>query len=246
LVAAWIAFEPALPASDKATGLYKALLDLNDVMRIGATAVAAFVASIAGAVLSTFTVMVVNWFLRSAWSQGLACWITEECQRMTPDEQHRLNESPRLHARVDALKASPSLNPFDYLPGGRERAVVRLRQSEWRQLRFRLLKQHPEIYTEIDRMESEAEFRFAIAIPVIALGIAAAERATTYQTLWGVGGTVIGLLLIRAAVAVSGATERTMVDLIEDRVVTLPVMDAIRDASAVSRDSLIRDDRNAL
>jgi hypothetical protein len=42
--------------------------------------------------------------------------------------------------------------------------------------------------------------------------------------------------LIRAGVAVSGTTERTMVDLIEDRVVTLPLMDAIREADDASTD----------
>jgi hypothetical protein len=114
-----------------------------------------------------------------------------------------------------------------YLPTGSHWAVLRLRQSEWRQLRFRLLQHQAAIYTEIDRLESEAEFRFAIALPVILVGFAAAGQATEANTAIAVGGVNLGALLARAGVAVSGTTERTMVDLVLDRVVTLPVMDAL-------------------
>ena len=104
LLAGWIAFEPAtLPPADKASGLYKAVLDLNDFLSIGVTAVAAFVASIIGGVLSTLTAMVVNWFLRSAWSQDLGCCINEQCRYLTPAEKDRLNESAWLTQRITAL-----------------------------------------------------------------------------------------------------------------------------------------------
>ena len=206
-------------------------------MSVGATVVAAFISSVIGAILSTFTALVANRVLRTAWSQPLDAWITEECRRLTPAETHRLSESQQLKARLNALRTVPSRNPLAYRRKGKEHEPLRLRQSEWRQLRFRLLENHPAIYGEIDRMESEAEFRFAIALPAIILGIAAGERAATHGALWTVGGVLVGLALVRAGVAVSGTTERTMVDLVQDRVVRLPVMDAIRDADTPAGDA---------
>lgn len=87
-----------LSAADKATGLYRALLDLNDVISFGATAVIALVASILGGVLSTFTTMVVNRFLRSAWPQTLDSRLYESAAAWRP--QRGLGSRSRNDCRL--------------------------------------------------------------------------------------------------------------------------------------------------
>jgi hypothetical protein len=79
----------------------------------------------------------------------------------------------------------------------------------------------------MDRLEAEAEFRFSVALPVAFVGIAAAVAAPGPGQLYWITGVALGIVLIGTSVAVSVVTEDTMVDLVADRVVQLPVIAAI-------------------
>jgi hypothetical protein len=57
-----------------------------------------------------------------------------------------------------------------------KRRVVR----ELRLARTSLLADHPAIFSEIDRVRSEAEFRGAVAVPLFGLGLALGWRATAW------------------------------------------------------------------
>jgi hypothetical protein len=83
------------------------------------------------------------------------------------------------------------------------------------------------MYDEIDRLEGEAEFRFAVAVPVAFVGAAAMFRVPQHGWALLCAGVVLGILLVIAGATVTRTAERTMVDLLVSGTIVLPVEQAI-------------------
>jgi hypothetical protein len=86
LLGVWLLADP--PDPDHATGLYKRLVDLNAVVKVGLTAVAIFVASVIGAALSTMVAIVVNVVWRGGWSRPLHGWLCDALRSVEDGVDH--------------------------------------------------------------------------------------------------------------------------------------------------------------
>jgi hypothetical protein len=234
LVGVWLLADPSVSRhTAHPMGIYKSLDDLNGAIKVGLAGVAVFVASVVGGVITTFVAAGVNVVSRGGWSRPLAPWL-EDARKSAADHAVRSFGLPlrspvpeHLKVRLEALCDVPGRAKFWRYFSPDAWVYVRERQREWRQLRFRLLRERPEVFNEIDRLEAEAEFRSAVALPVAFLGVAVAIAAPGRDWPYWVGGAVLALLLFAAGVATSIAVEQTMADLVADRVVRLPVIAAI-------------------
>lgn len=225
VLAIWLAFQP----QDNAE-LAGHLTPLRDVVgTAGVTLLAGVATYITGAVVTTASDFVVQLVIAGGWFKPLAGWLEAEVKRRDPEQMivkrdgsttdrglteryHRLRDGSGEHG----LLRSPSKETLE---------SIRVVQQEWRQVHFRLMEEKPELFSEVDRLESEGEFRSAIALPVAGLGIAAASRG---GAPWlAVAGVVAGVLLARGGVAITGQAERAVADFVLDDRVKLPFLDAV-------------------
>jgi hypothetical protein len=68
-----------------------------------------------------------------------------------------------------------------------ERLLIRVLLQEWDTLPLTIVSTKPELYGEIDRLRSEAEFRFALRGPLTLLGVVLAVRLGAWTSLIPLG-----------------------------------------------------------
>jgi hypothetical protein len=224
LLAGWIAFEPHVHHLDSATGIYGSLSDLEDLIgRGGETAALAFTAYLLGSLVVTLMEATSRRTLRAGAFRRL---LPGEFQvnaakviAQIPDPMERTRLAERLHAL--------------YAPPRRLRiwkdARVQALQQEWRMIQFQLLVKQPVLAAEIDRIESEAEFRRALVIP---LALLAAAIGVSGGRWWIVALLVLlDVLVLRASIFATLDAEHATADLLLSDVVQLPLIDALERGS---------------
>jgi hypothetical protein len=232
VLAIWLAFQP----QDNAE-LAGHITPLKNVVgTAGVTVLAGIVTYVTGAVVTTTSDFVVQLVIAGGWFKPLAGWLETEVARRDPDQMIVKRDgsirdggiTERYHRLCDGS------GKHGYLKSPRKRMRenilvvhenIRVVQQEWRQVHFRLMEEKPELFSEVDRLESEGEFRIAIARPVAGLGIAAAFRG---GSPWlAAAGVAAGVLLARGGVAITGQAERAVADFVLDERVKLPFLDAV-------------------
>jgi hypothetical protein len=225
VLAIWLAFQP----QDNAE-LAGHLTPLKDIVGTAGVAVLVGIATyVTGAVVTTASDAVVQLVIAGGWFKRLAGWLEAEVARRDPAQTVVKRDGSiadgDLTERYHRLRAGSGRLGFWGSPGRQTRESIRVVQQEWRQVHFRLMEEKPELFSEVDRLESEGEFRTAIALPVAGLGIAAAFSG---GSVWlGVIGVVAGILLSRGGVAITGHAERAVADFVLDERVKLPFLDAL-------------------
>ena len=117
-------------------------------------------------------------------------------------------------------------------------------RREWRQIHMRLLGNDTELYGEIDRFESEAEFRTTLAAPVVVLGIVVAFRVDPW---WAVVAVLVGAIGFAGLLGWAGGRSRqaaglALYDAIEDERAKVPTLVRLKVAIKEIRPSKPPDD----
>lgn len=223
LLALWIAIGP-LPSADHATGVYGSLLSLRRVFNVaGPAAVVGVAAYLAGAIVTGLTEFVSRFGMRRGMQIRL-----RSLKQEADDLIGAVAPGPRqtqLEQRRAALFPE-EIGPV-FFGQLRELALI---QQEWRQTRFRLLTDHPELFAEIDRLDAEAEFRRALLLPIVLIGAAVVSRTSSVPAAIGlaVGFVLLAVGLLLAAIQLAKEAEQAVADVILDEQVTLPLIAALR------------------
>jgi hypothetical protein len=225
VLAIWLAFQP----QDNAE-LARHLTPLRDVVgTAGVTVLAGIATYVTGAVVTTASDFVVQLVIAGGWFKRLADWLEIEVRRRDPEQiivkRCGSTADGGMTERYHRLRGGSGKRGFWGSPSKETRKSIRVVQQEWRQVHFRLMEKKPELFSEVDRLEAEGEFRSAIALPVAGLGIAAAFRGGS--PWFAVAGLVAGVLLARGGVAITGQAERAVADFVLDKRVKLPFLDAV-------------------
>lgn len=219
LLAVWLAVEPHFASVHANTPIAKsvrsAYFTLSPAARAGALAFAAY---LLGSLIATASELATGMWLRNAWFHPLVGWL----EKRVPSGDSL--DDAELHDRFDALRTTPKRQVVPWqLVRAKSRDALRLRQLEWRLVRFSLLTTDTAVYGELDRLEAEGEFRVAVGVSVIALGIALATRRGPYMWWMPLVATgTLGVALLLASVHVAKQVEQVVVDLIKDGRIPLP------------------------
>jgi hypothetical protein len=129
--------------------------------------------------------------------------LDEAARTSTENEpKARVAESPgdppaQQHADVSPADATQT---YDERAGAAQSIVHMIRVQEWERLPLTIVGERPELYTEIDRFQSEADFRSALIGPIAGLLLTVGVRsgAVGPMLIAAVGALLVGALL-RAA-----------------------------------------------
>ena len=105
-------------------------------------------------------------------------------------------------------------------------SATRTVQREWRQTHFRLLVERPALFGELDRLEAEGEFRFAIALPLFVLGIVLTDRLDSWWMATGTAAVVT--ILVLGGMESTKRAENALSDLVLHGLVELPFITAVK------------------
>ena len=229
LLALWLLVEDHLPDDPGANGIYEALLQLRAVTSaIGPTALVAFAAYLLGALVTTATDIVASYFF------GIRIgWLANRANDFGREESRKLlSRVPESDLRDDLVAR---WNHLYHPEAATRRKRLRSIQQEWRLVRLRLLREHPEAFTEVDRLDAEGEFRRALIGPVIFLGGVVCVRLEGAAAVLagGISLMLAGFLYI-AARQMTVEAEQAMADLVVDGPVTLPIIAAMKAAATPS------------
>jgi hypothetical protein len=244
LLVIWLAIEPGLPDEDDATGLVASLLVLKDAASpLGLAAAATFAAYVLGSVAEAVagplawlaTLPITPWLtdeykpprrLGSRSYSAAADDLTEKARSGLWDLCGRVSsEAARTLRRSDVRGLTNDVAGIDFNPEGD--SVFNEAQKELAQMRTRLLADEPELFSMVDRLYAEAEFRIAIAPPLVGLAIVIVFRGP-----WWLGVPIVitaGLLRIQGAQRYRASNE-ALVEAARIGKVTPPVVDRLRAA----------------
>lgn len=223
LLLGWIPLHDRIPPENTATGLWDVLYDLGDnvsVLGIGVAAsfVAYLLGSVSGACFDQLLARPGRWhtFLATRRGHRLIYLFCETAViprlSVTGETLSRLMQG----AEVEMRTAAPRTTRFaEYWvrPGGSilRESLARAVRGDFDLIERRLIGEHPELYSEADRLGAEARFRFAIIPPLMVLSVLLAAR---YSWTWAF------LLLPIAVLFVQGlARHRERGDLLVDALV---------------------------
>jgi hypothetical protein len=195
---------------------------------IGPTVVVAFAAYLVGSLVTTATDIIAS----SVFGIRVG-WLANRANDFGREESHALlSRVPKSDLR-DNLEARWR---HLYRPeAATRRKRLRSIQQEWRLVRLRLLREHPEAFSEVDRLDAEGEFRRALIGPVIFLGIAVGVRLEGAAAVLAGGiSLMLAALLYVAARQMTVEAEQAMADLVVDGPVTLPIIAALKAAATPS------------
>jgi hypothetical protein len=288
LLAGWLALSPELPTKAKATGIYKSLLELGDVVSVvGKGAALAFTAYLVGAVsevlghalaraprrvpaavkaavkapFASVRQMHDAYFqvrsgapvqparspsgrqvaplLSDVALEDLTLFISDEFSQLPASvEKHPI--STRDPERSEADRGTFQRPTGAKGPGRKQAPVLRLREqvmTEFSRTRRRLLTTKPELFSEIDRLRSEAELRKALALPLAALAIALAKPRDdgamwtdlgSYDLWWLIGGAFVVTSLAWQGQRRRQEADEALVDALITRQVVAPAIERLR------------------
>jgi hypothetical protein len=228
LFAIWLAVAPVKPAA-KQTGVPGILhTGYDSLSPIAATAVLTAAAYLVGSVVFTMETWAAEFWIRNAWSAALINWL--EGQVVDPDALDGTARE-KYEALITAKRKSARGFPGELLsPIWAPRGSLRLRQEEWRFVRYRLMSQHPELFAELDRLESEGDLRLAVGPPIAALGIVAAWKTGPLlpAVLIAAASAAIGIASMLTSLRAANQAEELVVDLLRTGMVELPLLEEVR------------------
>jgi hypothetical protein len=151
-----------------------------------------------------------------------------------PPEEESSRYQALTISRDDAIPSRT--NPLRWRPKHLRNSGLRYRQEEYRLVRFRLLSNHPELFAELHRIESESELRITIAPPILALGIVVAARTPSLIGAIAITACAFLLALLSAISSLRAAmqAEKILVDLIKWEIVALPWLERHQHNAATS------------
>lgn len=195
----WLAVEPSVPRrSGDATGIWASLVRL-DTVASGAVVVAmvSFAAYVAGSLfLIVSTSVVPDRVSRVLMTVG------RDMTAMEGGPLHRLlpsvDEAGAFHAHISERVAIETDDDRTITGPATLRVISSLAYLDWPYLSLSVVGTQPHLYAEIDRFESEADFRAALIGPIVALACVVAFRL---DALWYSALVLLGGLGIAAALA---------------------------------------------
>lgn len=231
LLAIWLGAEPFIGEPRHATGIYASVVRLRGfASAFGVIALISFVAYIVGS-LWMVTVQAGGrllhrsaehyairfasrrWSLRRA-PRGTG---TGEAQRVgsigkvLPEGSER--DDLRRHLREQVSAALREAGDHSGSPA--EKAVEKVTDTvagqlvaqDWRWLPQRIVGEFPQLYSEIDRYEAEAEFRGGLIGPIVGVGVVVAVRLS--NTVWVSAIVVVIVALLASVLALARTEART-------------------------------------
>lgn len=175
LVDLWLIFGGRIPSREEATGIVAKLYALDGVIsQVGFVLALSFVAYLLGAISGSGSAILIKLLRRLPGSREVFNRYGESLD----------TEIARIFARYPGRR--------DIIPPPRPDVMEDLQA-----VRARLMAEQTTLYGEYDRLQSEAEFRVAILLPLTTL---IAVVAFDVHPLWFLGLLAIGLLAYQAAV----------------------------------------------
>jgi hypothetical protein len=240
LLTIWLAIEPGLAESTKATGIYASLVRLSDATGNAVVlAVIGFLAYMLGSVTTSAVLALARDALPKAHrgnpvrSLVLARVFAADARLREHTEIASLDEAA---ARPEArdLFAPPAEEPFvrdgDNPVQITENLEVRIRRyGSWREAKLQLLSKDPQLYAELDRHEAERELRLALLAPLLALTIVVAVRVGPWYASLALAVTGLALLWVLKVQAAMARewSERVLLDVIRNGTVTVPLLEQL-------------------
>lgn len=272
LLAIAIAFEPHVPDRESATGLFASLIAVKEeIGPVGQGIVVAFTAYLLGSVVQAATSGSIQRTIaywgpeskqndasledRTPLGEFTIRWVRmafAQIQEAFGMTQAELVDSGRLkglifHERQRSLLGvtGKPKSPTELVANRLAKAIV----GDARITQGRLLGAEPEWFSEVDRLEAEAELREAIELPLLALGAVCALRvsSTTVGLAIFAGVAAFVVALGRQGVERRRRAEATLVDaVIVGRVKPAPLERFEADlATALARAEAASDGRHA-
>jgi hypothetical protein len=150
----------------------------------------------------------------------------------------RLRRTPSFWSKRRGLKARHT-SEQDVFPDDRqveqmiEATAAFVVERDLGSVEFRLLREHKDLYLEADRLRAEAEFRFAVAVPLLVLpvGVLTQEVAAT-SMLISAGAVGAAVVLYLSGLFRNRSANDLVVDAIVERVVVSPTVAAASEEAA--------------
>jgi hypothetical protein len=232
LLAAWLAFADVLPSRDAASGALARVYELDRGVRaVGLALAVSFVAYLVGALSEALAGVADRWLDRPYTSARARRSI-----ELVVDERLREFVARLDYDRLQDLLQEQLRGEFVLQPGDRNsefgQLIYALEERMVQELDLaatRLIGEQAELYSTIDRLRAEAELRFAIAPPLLALSL---FLGITEHIAW------LGLSLAVAVLAWQGVQRRTRAnDVVADSLllgrVEAPILERLRRAAAL-------------
>jgi hypothetical protein len=235
LLLAWLALGGRVPEESEATGIAARLYDIRDAASALGLAVAiSFVAYLLGSLSEAIASPIGQWlkqpFTSARAQSSIELVVDDRLRELTKrvpidrveyllEEQLRGREQMRQPIREEK---NPEVRLGRLIRVLEERIIQELDLAS-----TRLIGEQPELFSTVDRLRAEAEFRFAIAPPLLALGLL---LATTEHVLW------LAMVIAVAVLGWQGMRRRTEAnDVVADSLllgrVEAPILERLRRAA---------------
>jgi hypothetical protein len=244
LLVAWLAFADALPSQEAATGALAHVYELNEGARaVGLGVALSFLAYLVGALSEALLGVADRWldrpFTSSRARRSIELVVDERLREFVAEIGFdRLQDLLQEQLRGEfALEGGDRNTQFGQLIRALEERIVR----ELDLVATRLIGSQVELYSTIDRLRAEAELRFAIAPPLLALSV---FLGVTEHAAW------LTAMLAVAVLGWQGVRRRTRAnDVIADALllgpVEAPILERLRRASVLPAISEAADEEEA-
>ncbi|MGW3551067.1 hypothetical protein ACWDLL_09395 [Streptomyces griseoincarnatus] len=200
----WTLYGGLIPGPREASGFLKRLYALGELAgRPITTAAIAFLIYVAGQCVTVTMDMAI----------GISRVFKRPLMFLSPDTRYQLVEIART-----AFDGQDAPNPD---------AVAELARNmriDFANVRMRLIAEHLDVYLEYDRIESEAEFRFNIAVHSVGVWVVLASQ----WSAWFLAGFVLSVVIFRVGVLTLRAANALIVQSLESGIVTSQVYELAR------------------